>query len=182
MLKKLSSSLMLFSLLATGGLRIANGQSGSSKDSKGRATAIKSQLPSDPQDRTGQLLTRALADLEHCQTSGKIKDEQISALKDTTAALREQIRVEQEQIAELRKANQARRDADEISEERFKLSEERFKLQEQRIALYKSVVDDFEKEVNRLRAKLLRAEMWGNIKAVVALFLGAWLGFTLGSK
>jgi chromosome segregation ATPase len=162
-------------------LQTANAQSKSSKDSKAHVTAIKS-LPGDPQDPTGQLLTRALADLEHCQNSGKLKDEQITALKDTGTALREQIRVEEAQIAELRKANEARRQADTISEERFKLDEERFKLQEQRLSLYKTVVDDFEKEVNRLRAKLLRAEMWGNINATVAAVLAAWIGFTLGNK
>jgi len=175
MLKKLSSSLMLLCLFVTDGSQTALGQSKSSGDSKGRATAIKSKLPSDVQDPTGQLLTRALADLEHCTNTGKLKDNQITALQDTVTALRGQIRVDEERIAELKKANEARQEAD-------KISEERFKLQEQRIALYKTVVDDFEKEVNRLRAKLLRAQMWGNIKATVGFFLGVAIGLVAASK
>lgn len=125
----------------------------------------------------GQALTKALTDLDHCLNSNKLKDDIVNGLKDENVALHKQLDVEETRIAELKKANDEHKNSEQLNETRNTAQEERFKLEEQRVAMYKSVVDDFEKEVNRLRAKLQRAELWGNIKFVLGVGLGAALMF-----
>jgi chromosome segregation ATPase len=160
------------------GLGTASAQSKSSKVSQGHATVarLKSELAKvdSSQDQSGQLLTRALADLDHCQNQGRIKDAEIKALKETITNLRGQIAAEQAQIEELKKAIAS---GDKVDT----LQEERNQAQEKRIALYKQIADVLEEEVNRLTRSLRRAAFWGNVKMVLGFVAGVGIGVGIGS-
>jgi predicted nucleic acid-binding Zn-ribbon protein len=139
-------------------------------------TTLKNELATvdTSQDRSGQLLERALADLDHCQNQGKIREAEVKALKETITNLKAQIVAEQQQNEELKKAVAS---GDKVDT----LQEERNQAQEKRLALYKQIADVLEEEVNRLTRALKRAAFWGNVKMVLGAAAGIGIGIGIGS-